>query len=266
MDLTVEEVAESLTLGDHRNLNRLTLRGALGLGVIASGMLRAPSPLRLGAPQVLHVIASAVAHGERLTNAVSESLDGLGVAIVADARFVGESVAVDIDVPGLSPKSMRSRVNRRNVLDALRLRRRAEASIIRSLSASRLYAEYLFFAQAVRYAEARDAIAAVDTVMLLLTDFDRHAYTRPWVWAANQHGVSTATMVHGSPNQNYIPVLADTALVWGEVQAEWFAKHSPGTKVEIVGRPDVKGEPLPVRTVKMPTFITMEDIHRMVAD
>ncbi|WP_431863621.1 hypothetical protein [Microbacterium algeriense] len=250
MELTVDEIAESLTLGDHRNLDRQMVRGALGLLVVGSGLFRSSVKLGLGSPQVVHVVASAVAHGARLTAAAGSALGALTVARVADARL--SDVAVDADAPGISPRSMRSVVNRRHVREALRIRRRAAGSVVRALSASRVYAEYLFLAQAIRYAIARDAVADLPESSVVLTDFDRHAYSRPWIWAANQRGLRTITMVHGSPNRNYVPVLAGSVLAWGQVQADWFAARSPEVRVEIVGRPEVREvelQPAPLRRV-----------------
>lgn len=250
MELTVDEIAESLTLGDHRNLDRQMVRGALGMLVVASGLSRSSVKLDLGSPQVVHVVASAVAHGARLTAAAGSALAAVTVARVADARL--SDVAVDADAPGLSPRSMRSVVNRRHVREAIRIRRRATGSVVRALSASRVYAEYLFLAQAIRYTIARDAVADLPESTVVLTDFDRHAYSRPWIWAANQRGLRTITMVHGSPNRNYVPILAGSVLAWGEVQADWFATHSPEARVQIVGRPeirDVELQPSPLRRV-----------------
>lgn len=263
MDMTAE-IVESLALGDHTSLSRPTLRGLVGLAVIASGVLRSSARVDIGDPEVVHVVASPVAHGSRLAEAVMGAMDGLRVARVADARL--SSISVDVDIAGLGVRSVLSAAHRTAVANALRARRSAGSSAVKGISPSRLYSEYLFLAQHIRYTVAADALGGIAQHVLVLTDFDRAAYSRPWIWAANQRGLNTATMVHGSPNQNYIPVLADTALVWGEVQAEWFAKHSPGTVVEIVGRPDIADAASPETTVTPQSYITMEDIHRMVAD
>lgn len=263
MQVTANEVVESLVLGDHQNLGRLPLRGAYGLAVLARGVFRKSDTYRLPEAEVIHVVASAVAHGSRLTTAVAVALDGLNIVQVSDARLASVPVT---DFPGVGARSIGRHSTRGRLRAALRLRRTANREAVLALSRSRIYGEYLFLAQAIRYALVAEALTSSSGVGMVLSDFDRHAYTRPWVWTANELGLNTATMVHGSPNSNYIPVIAKTVLVWGEVQAEWFAKHSPGTLVEIVGRPDIPDPEQPKPQREYGRFITMDDIHRMVAD
>lgn len=251
-----DEVLASLTHGDHLRPSRPLLRGILGLGVLAAGIARASCIVPLGEVRLLHVVANPVAHGGRLAESVSDAFAEFSSARVADGRH--SAIAVDVSMPGLAARSMLAIVNRRSLASAWRLRRAADRRMVRVLSPSRLYAEYLFLAQTVRYDVIGSSMAASPSVGLVLSDFDRAAYARPWVWSAKQRGVATVTMVHGSPNENYVPVIADTVMVWGQVQADWFAVHSPGTHVEIVGRPDMSEQP----PRDLPFVLTMDDIHR----
>lgn len=238
-----DEVVRSLDVGDHRDLDRLTARAILGFSVMAACFLtRRERAITIGgAPDVVHVVANPVAHGARLSIAVAEALVGMKVARVADARVADPVIGVDVDAAGLSPRSMRAVFSRRTLAHALRLRLATSRSALCPISRNWLYREYLFIAQAVRYFVARDTLGAVPGATAVLADFDRSAYARPWIAAATEMGLRTVTMMHGSPNARYyVPVLADTALVWGQVQAEWLSLHSPLTASTIVGRPELE--------------------------
>lgn len=240
--VTPEVVAGSLRIGDHRNLSRLTTWALLGFGFMAARFLtRREHVLTIDSkPDVVHVVANPVAHGARLSVVVSESLGSSSLVRVTDARMASTTVSVDLDAAGLSPRSMSGILSRAHLLRALRLRAGA-GSAVRPISPNRLYREYLFLAQAVRYFAAEETLRAIAKSTTVLTDFDRHAYSQPWIEAAKHHGLRTITMVHGSPNvQNYVPMLADTALIWGDVQAEWLSHHSPSTVSTIIGRPDLE--------------------------
>lgn len=240
---TPTEVIESLDVGDHRNLSRLPVRALLGFTLMGYRYVtRGTYSVRpMGAPEIVHVIANPVAHGAALSSAVSDSLSGMKVARIADARLADPTIGVDFDAAGLSPRSMSAILSRSHLARAIRLRTSTPRSAVRSLSTSWLYSEYLFVAQAVRYFIAEDVLATVPDSTTVLTDFDRHAYARPWVVAAKRRGLPTATMMHGSPNRrNYLPVLADTALVWGQAQAEWLNRYSPDTVARTIGRPELE--------------------------
>ena len=237
-----DEIVRSLKIGDHRDLDRKGMRGAVGLMLLAAAALRRKDRvLVLGVDaQVLHVVASPVAHGARLAHAARNAVTSMTVACVADARVADASITVDVNASGLAVRSMWGLASRRSVLQSLKLRRYAPRDGIRALSTNRFYSEYLFLAQAVRFITAADALASVPDSTLILTDFGRHAYAWPWVRAGVRRGLRTVTMVHGSPNDNYVPVLADTVLVWGSAQERWMHIHSPGTSVIIIGRPDIE--------------------------
>lgn len=243
MDEFAEEVAASLEFGDHRSLGRLPLRGLLGLGVIAFGVLSSRRAVTVDHGDVIHVVANPVAHGARLTLAVGNALSVLRVVRLADARL--SAVPVDVHAPGLGARSMKGIVYRTAIARALQLRRHVGRASMRSLSPNWLYSEYLFLAQAIRYTIAEEAFAEVPESTIVLTDFDRSAYARPWIWAAHRRGLRTVTMVHGSPTTNYVPVLAGTVLTWGPGQSDWFARHSPSTASVIVGRPEMEAEVQP---------------------
>ncbi|MEV7472213.1 hypothetical protein AB0N33_00685 [Pseudarthrobacter oxydans] len=240
---TPTEVIESLDVGDHRNLSRLSVRALLGFALMGFRFVtrRTYSVRPMGAPEIVHVIANPVAHGAALSSAVSDSLSGMKVARIADARLADPTIGVDFDAAGLSPRSMSAILSRGHLARAIRLRTSTPRSAVRSLSTSWLYSEYLFVAQAVRYFVAEDVLATIPDSTTVLTDFDRHAYARPWVVAAKRRGLPTVTMMHGSPNARYyVPVLADTALVWGQAQVEWLSRHSPDTVARTIGRPELE--------------------------
>ncbi|WP_243075690.1 hypothetical protein [Microbacterium sp. SS28] len=75
----------------------------------------------------------------------------------------------------------------------------------------------------------------------MITDFDRHASSRPWMWAAQQAKKRIVTAVHGSPARaTYLPVLADEVLAWGSSQELWFNRHAPDKRIHVVGRWDIQ--------------------------
>jgi hypothetical protein len=234
------EIAASLGIGTEMSLDRQLLRSVAGFAGLLGGAARrrphaVPGPVD-GA--VWTVFASPVAHGAALAAAVGEALAGLKVGLVADSRHASEDLGLAFSFPGLAPASMVSVSNWRRLAGAVRLRLALPAGALRSLPVARLYREYLFLAQAVRYQAAEDALSGA---ALVLTDFDRDNYCRPLVWAAKQHGIPTMTLVHGTPNEiNYVPVLADWVGVWGTAQDEWFRRHSPGTARAVIGRPEAE--------------------------
>lgn len=119
----------------------------------------------------------------------------------------------------------------------LRLRKVAAVRDHLRRAANRLAAEVAFLSQSLRYQ------AALDTDFspaLVVTDFDRGASARPWVWAANVAGMSTVTALHGSPSSaTYLPILAHSVLAWGSTQSAWLDAHHPDVGVRVVGRADV---------------------------
>lgn len=233
------EIAASLRIGTEMSLDRQLLRSAAGFTALLGGAARRTAADREpddGA--VWTAFASPVAHGAVLAAAVGEALAGLKTELVADSRHASKDLGVTFSFPGLAPASVVSVSNWTRLARAVGLRRALPAGALRSLPVARLYGEYLFLAQAVRYQAAEDALSGA---ALVLTDFDRHNYCRPLVWAAKRHGVPTMTLVHGTPNEiNYVPVLADWVGVWGAAQDEWFRRHSPGTARAVIGRPEAE--------------------------
>lgn len=237
------EIAESCAIGDHTTLSRPALRGIVGFGALFVGAVR--NLRSSAAPSVVSdtmlIAANPVAHGARLVTAVRESL-GESVQVVADTRFA--AVEVDRHFPGVSMVSLARETSWRSLRYAFAARRNLPRGTSIPGAKSRLYAEYLFIAQAIRYSLAADAVANVPPRVLVLSDFDRAAYSRPWIWASRQAGLATATLVHGSPNaENYLPFAAEHVFVWGTVQASWVSRNSPQTSVSIVGRADMSSEP-----------------------
>lgn len=232
-------IAASLEQGDHRGLDRKALRGAVGCGALLLGCVT-PASATAGTSRVRFVAANPVAHGARLVTAVAGILPE-DSTVVADHRLADEALRGGEDFPSLSLQSMIRIVTWRRLGSALQLRRR-----LRSIpaGASRIFDEYLFLAQAIRFEAARDALTAGGT-RLVLVDYDRHAFSAPWVHAANSAGIATATLVHGVPNEwNYLPVLAEHVLVWGEVQESWLKSRGTQAEIHVVGRPDIASGPL----------------------
>ncbi|PQZ59108.1 hypothetical protein CQ040_07665 [Microbacterium sp. MYb54] len=235
-------VAESLRQGDHIGLDKKPIRGALGVLFLGLGCLTSGASTARSAP-LRFVIANPVAHGARLGAAVMEALPP-GSTVLSDHRLAAAPLSTGEEFPSLAPRSMVHLVTWRRLRTALRLRRSLPGG---PGGASRLYGEYLFLAQAVRFAAAHDALIDGGT-RLILVDFDRHAYAAPWIYAAKNQGVATVTLVHGMPNAwNYLPVLADDVLVWGEAQREWMRENGVEAGVHVVGRPDISAEPLKLR-------------------
>lgn len=236
-------ITESLQQGDHTGLDRKLVRGVVGWAALILGCVT-PTRTRDSRSPVRFVVANPVAHGARLGVAVAAILPE-GATVVTDHRLAADALTTGEDFPSLAPRSMLRVATLSRLGSALRLRRELNAV---PAGDSRIYAEYLFLAQAIRFAAARDALIASGT-KLVLVDFDRAAYAAPWIHGAKTAGIATATLVHGVPNEwNYLPVMADHVLVWGEVQAAWLRSHSTSAGIHIVGRPDVMHGPLPERT------------------
>lgn len=230
-------IVDSLAHGDHIGLDRQRLRGALGMTALVLGCLTTQGEVRRS--RMLFVVANPVAHGARLASAVMRALPS-DATIVTDHRLADPSVAAGEHFPSLAARSLIRVVTPARLREALRLRR-ARSALPRA--GSRLYAEYLFLAQAVRFAAARDLLTE-GGAEAVVADFDRAPYSSPLVHAAKELGVVTVTLVHGMPNRaNYLPVLADHVLAWGEVQRSWFHEHGVDAAIHLVGRPDVPDEP-----------------------
>lgn len=233
------EICDSLLHGDHLTLSRPRLRGVLGLLMIHFASLRRHTLEYPQAPSsLLIVVANPVAHGSRLAEA-TRAASGPSARLVADSRVASPGLAPVLHFPGLGLRSIGPQVTATRLRWAWRLSRAAPRTSWTSIPARGAYRRYLFLAQAIRYAAAPVALRAWRAP--LVTDFDRAAYARPLVRAARAAGLPSATLFHGSPTaRNYLPVLADIAFAWGEAQKAWIDRLSPGTAVEVVGRPDLE--------------------------
>lgn len=207
----------------------------LGIGILLGGCV-IPTPT-VQTSRMLFIVANPVAHGARLAGAVIDALPP-GATVVADHRLAEPAATGGTDFPSLAPRSLVRFVTVDRLRRALRLRRTRPRM---PEARSRLYSEYLFFAQAIRFTVASEALdgSAVESV---LVDFDRAPYAAPWVDAAKRARLSVSTLVHGTPRRaTYLPVLADHILAWGSVQKEWFRRQGVQARVHLVGRPDVVG-------------------------
>lgn len=78
----------------------------------------------------------------------------------------------------------------------------------------------------------------------LLCDLDRYPSNAPIVLAAKSLSIKNATIIHGSttPITNYLPVIANNLLVWGEYHQEQFETNIDlnRTKIWIIGNPKIK--------------------------
>ena len=240
------EVLESCAVGDHTFLSLPWLRAARGFQQLVMSVFQGSRPTghhAMPASEILLVAANPVAHGAKLVATLRKCVLSSTFSVVADARLGAEGLSIDHSFPGVSASSLASSVTATRLIFAIKLRSKLPRGSVLVGSRSRLYREYLFIAQSMRYAACKDAVAALLPTTVLVTDYDRHTYCRPWVWAANAAGISTVTLIHGSPNEaNYIPVLAQYALVWGAVQKKWIEERSTGTQVFVVGRPDLEND------------------------
>jgi hypothetical protein len=238
------EVLESCAVGDHTFHSLPGLRAVRGFQqLIWSALFRtkAATACTLPSSQVVLVAANPVAHGARLVASIRNSVRSSSFSVMADARLGAQGLLIEHSFPGISAKSLVGFVSGQRLAFALKLRLKIQRGTPLLGSKNRFYREYLFAAQAVRYAACSEAVTKMSQVTVLVTDYDRSAYARPWVWAANSIGMKTVTMMHGSPNEaNYVPVLARHSLVWGAVQKQWIEHRSPGIEVQVVGRPDLQ--------------------------
>lgn len=234
-----EEIAESLKLGDHLRHDRQFLRGWASFLTIAIIALSRPRTIIRPKSEVSFVISNPVAHGSRFGSAVLRGLVNWSVSIVGDRRLAQGPIAhTMVHFPSLTARSLSGLVTCKMIARGFQLRRTVRLATADYPSLSRIYLECLFLLQAIRYGLAKEYVLATSDDHLWLSDFDRHAYCRPLLWWARVAGRPTATFVHGSPNSNYIPPLAENILVWGDAQASWFQGAAPEVSAHIIGRPE----------------------------
>ncbi len=91
----------------------------------------------------------------------------------------------------------------------------------------------------------------LNNISLVICDVDRYYSNAPIVSAAKALGINNATIIHGSttPINNYLPVIANNLLVWGDYHKNQFEKYvdSRITKIRIIGNPKI---PLPKKHIR----------------
>ncbi|MBT2519668.1 hypothetical protein [Arthrobacter sp. ISL-28] len=168
------------------------------------------------------------------------SLEGTATNLVGDRRLAECDVLQGMQhFPSLAVLSFRGSTHWTRVGRALKLRRYTVLKGIGHPHLSRVYLEVLFLLQAIRYDLAQAWVESLPKEHVWLSDFDRSAYCRPLIWQAKKLARTTATMVHGTPNQNYLPPVAENVLVWGEAQLQWFRAVNQDCTLHVVGRPDI---------------------------
>jgi hypothetical protein len=245
---SVDELLDSLRIGDHLLLSRLWLRAVVGLlllhvhAVVGSVRRTGGARQREQRPAAIHlVVANPVRHGAVLAaSAVAAArAHGVPLRVLADGRLADPDLPVDVGFPSVAVRSVPTAARLRRLVRAWRqvARVRTWPEELRSLPSP--YRVYLLLAQSLRY----DHALTTGPATAVVTDFDRAAYVRPLLWAARTRGTTTATLVHGTPSAaTYLPLVAERVLAWGSVQARFFAEHAPEAHVTVIGRPDL--EPL----------------------
>lgn len=93
--------------------------------------------------------------------------------------------------------------------------------------------------QSRRLDHARQGLKGFDSRAVIVTDFDRGMKIAPWIIAAKSSpGLKSATLLHGQLRDlTYLPVLANTILVWDEIQAQFIAESGMegSTEVRVAG-------------------------------
>jgi hypothetical protein len=236
------EIIESLGQGDHVRHDKQRLRALCSLLVLVIApvwSIRHRYSLPTALEGVVLVVANPVAHGSRLARSVMDALAPLPVSLVLDSRLSDPEIAGKaVNFPGVTVRSLIGFVRVRDLLEALELRLFCSLKHAGPPGMSRLYLEALFFIQAIRYSCARSLVESQAGVRVWLSDFDRASFARPLIWHASSRGWCTATLVHGTPNENYVPPVAANVFVWGEAQRDWFAARAQSCVISVVGRPE----------------------------
>lgn len=254
------EVAESLKQGDHLRHDNQLVRAIVSLALLLLLPFGSRRALSKSSRDITLVLANPVGHGRRFGLAIREALEGSRVEVVADRRIADAEIASElIDFPSLTIRSMTGLISFSALWTAMKLRRKVRLNP-NDFKLARTYLEVLFLLQAVRYFMAASMISELPTDHLWLTDFDRHAYSRPLIWQAKKLGRRTATMVHGTPGNTYLPFIAQTVLVWGRSQAEWVQTIAPEATVHIVGRPELSALVSPSQACRLRVVHSMEQL------
>lgn len=260
------EIAESLKQGDHLRHDNQLARAIVSLALLLLLPFGSRRALSKSSGDITLALANPVGHGRRFGVAIREALEDSRIEVLADRRIADSEMAGELtDFPSLTIRSMTGLVSFSALWTAVKLRRKVRLKPD-DFKLARTYLEVLFLLQAVRYAMAASMIAELPASHLWLTDFDRHAYSRPLIWQAKKLGRRTATMVHGTPGKTYIPFIAQTVLVWGRSQAEWVHAIAPEATVHIVGRPELSASVSPAQARRLRVVHSMEQLTVLEVD
>jgi hypothetical protein len=235
------EIVDSLSAFDigrgHGSTARLLAGAAFGLMASIRPSPRA-APVFDG--RVNLIVNNPVEHGARFGRALARSLpDAAPSKVFADARHADPRVGEIQDLPGVGLRSIHALGSAPRLRLYSRLRRLPLVSEHISTAPDRLRAEVAFLSQTLRYQAALET--NFSRTSLILTDFDRGATARPWVWAAKRSGTAVATALHGSPaSATYLPLLADSVLAWGSAQSDWLYARRADARIHVVGRADLE--------------------------
>lgn len=238
------EIHASLSQGDHLRHGHQILRALISVAglIVAPLFPRHELKVPRGDTAVALIIANPVAHGSRFARSVKAALEPIQANIVADGRLADNELAgAIIDFPALTVKSLIGVMSLCDLRDAVSLRLRFRKGLHKPPGVNLLYYEVLVLMQSIRYSLAQRFVHGCSGDLIFLADFDRAAFSRPLMWHANRTGRTTATLIHGTPNENYLAPLASNLLVWGESQSNWFSTHAPLCRTYVVGRPDFDG-------------------------
>lgn len=238
-------LVQSLRIGDHEYSPYSRSKAAAGLAALVAGGLaprRGPGRGRTGNGgadpaggryRVLFTFAAPMAHGAELLHDATAALDGRATAWFDEKQADTSTIADHDDFPSLSPKSMFRRATPVDLASGLLfLFRNGRAAVTVLPRSHRLARWYLVWAQGCRRRIASRWMRALDPG-LVVADMDLHATCAPVVVAARMQGTTTATLVHGSPSENYLPILADAVLTWSALQSEWFSGRTDAELIEV---------------------------------
>jgi hypothetical protein len=111
-------------------------------------------------------------------------------------------------------------------------------------------------------------------IEIVICDLDRYATNAPIILAARSLGIPSATIVHGSvsPIDNYIPVIADYFLGWGNYHEAVFRSHleKKGRGFRIIGNPKFpevhKRRHKEISIIGLATSPLPEDVNMRIVD
>lgn len=236
VSIDAKEVVDSLHPGDGVIRRWPVIYGLLGCCLLVIASMKRPKMPPLS--KIMVLISNPVAHGAVQAEIIMSAIPEPRYSVVADSTHSSLTTDAQVNFPTTSPKSLIAFGVGSALIKALRIRMKVDLSTVSELSGSRVYKEYLVLAQCVRYVLAEQIWSMNPQVKLVVTDFDRHIYVRPLLDIARNNGISTVTTFHGSPSENtYLPIRAETAFAWGNVQEQWLAKVAPETHVCVIGRP-----------------------------